>query len=167
MIEDLSPLQLLTKITTLKASDNKIKDISPLCALKKLVKLQLNNNQIYSFERTLKTLKLLPKLVNLSLQANPCIGKVKDAMKKISNGLHLEKLGKIVVEKPKQSEPRREKISLARAKLTIGLNKAKPEMELQKQVEDLTAENLSLQEELIKVKEIIERLSISTIPIPH
>ena len=162
IIEDLSPLQALTRITTLKASDNKIKDISPLGALDKLVKLKLNNNQIYSFERTMKTLAGLPKLLNLSIQANPCIAKVKDAGKKILKGLNLEKLDKVIAEKPMQAKPPRERISLARAKLAVGL-KARNDLEMQKQVEDLRAENYSLKKELSKVKEMIEKLEVSKV----
>ena len=164
IIEDISPMQSLIRLSTLKASDNKIKDISALITCKKLIKLKLNNNQIYSFERTLKTLKSLPRLLNLSLLANPCTGKIKDFKEKLCFALSLEKIDKeIVLPKSKEIHTNRERISYARTKLKVeSLKEIQSNQDYQKQVDELKEENLILKKELAKVKLVIARLNKST-----
>lgn len=164
LIEDITPLQFLIKLTTLKASNNKIKDIYPIQNCKKIMKLRLHNNQIFSFERTLSVLSGLPRLLNLSILANPCIAKTKEAKEKLVINLDLEKLDKAPVKKPKKIDQCIKKLSYIRNKLAEdpGLGTTSS-IKLQRQVDDLKKENDNLKQELTKVKEIIKKLSISEV----
>lgn len=164
IIEDLSPLHNLLKLVTLKASDNRIKDISPITNCKKLIKLELHNNHIYSFERTMGILTGLPRLLNLSLLANPFITKIKDAKERIINNLNIEKLDKVPVKKQKINEPNVKRVSYVRNKLATDPGIERPSnQELQKQVSELKDENVSLRQELSKVRVIMKKLSISEV----
>lgn len=160
LIEDLSPLQNLLRLSTLKLSNNKVKDISNLGTLKKLAKLKLNNNLIFNFDKTLRTLATLPKLVYLTIQANPCIGKTKEPKEKILKMLRLEKLDKVAVDVKKNVDLNREKISLTRVKLAAELANSASNADLLKEMENLKSENSLLKKELSKIKEFMKSLNL-------
>ena len=152
-------MQSLVRISTLKASHNKIKDISALISCKKIIKLKLNSNHIYHFEKAIKILKSLPKLLNLSLLANPCISKIKDSREKLCNLLNLEKIDKeFVLMASTRAHLNNEKISNARNKLTVeSLKGIKTNTDYQKEVYELKQENVILKKELGKIREMVAR----------
>jgi hypothetical protein len=94
MVQDISSLQYLLKLVTLKAAHNKILTIEPLRACERLQRVIVHHNQLANFENTVETLRRLPKLVNLSMNSNPCVFKTKDARARLLAGLNLQKLDK-------------------------------------------------------------------------
>ena len=66
-LDDLSPIENLTKLETLGASRNKVSDISPLAKLTHLDRLDLGVTQV----KDLSPLKELTKLTELSLDSTP------------------------------------------------------------------------------------------------
>ena len=151
----------MSKLITLKASDNKIREIAVLSGCKKIIKLKLDNNKIYDLTRTLTILSGLPKLLNLTLAGNPCVTKTKDAKKKILSTLELEKLENVLVEKTSKFAPCLIKASYVRNKLNLGIpaNFGTLNQDLEKQVIDLKHENYMLKEELNRLKSQITRIS--------
>lgn len=158
---NLLPVMKLTSLSVLLASNNKLKDILPLKQCTQLTVLKLENNQLFNFEETVKTLKLLHKLSDLSVFLNPCTKKTKNYQETLSSELlSLETLDERPVTRQGTSVPQEQlTVSKTPGNSSSVDSSFKPrslhDQQLERELRQLRQENAGLRFKLKKVWELV------------
>lgn len=151
----------LTSLSVLLAANNKLKDILPLKQCTQLTVLKLENNQLFNFEETVKTLKFLHKLNNLSVFLNPCTKKIKNYQETLSSELlSLETLDERPVTRQStfmsQEHISASRVPVSSSSVDSGFRpRSLHDQQLERELRQLRQENAGLRFKLKKVWELV------------